>query len=601
MIVLGIHDGHDSHACVVRDGRLVAAVGEERLSRLKSDGGYPNRAIESVMKIAGITASDIDIVAFSQRSDMIWRTLLNKYATFKVRDWVRECEVYWRPVLLEKKKLPLMMLHDEFRDVPGDVETRPYFRMIERVRNKPSEDWGAIGDQVRKEVLEEHIGISSAKIQTFRHEDCHKAYGFFSSPYPRQRCLVFTIEGGGEDSSATSTIFEQDGNFEELWKSNTVNAGRLYAYVTLILGMQPGQHEYKVMGLAPYGTEYHGKRSLEFFRKVNRVVGETIVNDGVVPELYYVVREALSCERFDGIAWGLQQWIEELVTEWIDNTVRSRGLDHVILSGGVAQNIKVVKAVAELPSVAKVWAGPAAGDGSLGIGAAWIAQSRSNPSCPIETFNTAYLGASYGRESIDAAIAKSGVANRFELRPNPSAADVAAWLTDGKIVARFSGGMEFGQRALGNRSIIADPRKHATVDRINQKIKYRDFWMPFTPSMTFEQAQKMIENEKNHYSPFMTMAFDLREEFKTSIPAATHPGDHTVRPQMLRREDNPGYYDILVEMGRLTGFECVMNTSLNLHGEAIVESPMDAISTLERSELDVLLFDHVAICRAEKC
>ncbi|WP_341702918.1 carbamoyltransferase C-terminal domain-containing protein [Ferrovibrio sp.] len=597
MIILGIHDGHDAHACIVRDGQLVALIGEERLSRLKSDGGYPRRAIDAVLQMAKVTPAEVDVVAFTQRSDWIWRTLLNKYATFKVADWVRECDVYWRPLLLEKKKMSQIVLFDEFRDVPKDVESRPYYRMVDRIRDVPAERWSDIGDQVRREVLQEHLGISGDKMRIYRHEDCHKAYGFYSSPYPRDRTLVFTLEGGGQDSSATTSIFEPDGSFTELWKSNAVNAGRLYAYVTLILGMQPGQHEYKVMGLAPYGNEYHGRRSLEFFRKVNRVVGEEIVNDGLVPELYFFVREALRAERFDGIAWGLQTWLEELVTTWVGNTVRKHGIDNVVLSGGVGQNIKIVKALAEQPSIRQVWAPPISGDGSLGVGAAWLASRDLDPGSDIQSLSSIYLGTSYGIGEIDHAISRAGLAGKYHVQQNPTAAQVARWLVDGKIVARFSGRMEFGQRALGNRSILADPRHAETIDHVNQKIKYRDFWMPFTPSMTQAQAEKMLVNPKGLYSPFMTMAFDLAEEFRGAIPAATHPADGTVRPQMLRRTDNPGYYAIMEEFGRLAGVECVMNTSFNLHGEAIVESPDDAISTFLRSDLDVLLFDHVAILR----
>ena len=157
--------------------------------------------------------------------------------------------------------------------------------------------------------------------------------------------------------------------------------------------------------------------------------------------------------------------------------------------------------------------------------------------------------------------------------------------------------MEFGQRALGNRSILADPRKPEIIEWINQKVKYRDFWMPFTPSMMIEEADRLLDNPKDVYSPYMTLAFDLKPEFRTAIPAAQHPADKSVRPQMLRHSDNPGYYDLLKEFKALTGLGVLLNTSFNLHGEAIVESPDDAIDTFKRSEIDILLFDHVALSR----
>lgn len=598
MIILGISEAHEAHACLLRDGELLGVIAEERLSRIKMDSRYPRRAIDSLLSQAGVDPKEIDVVAFAAKSDQLWHVLYNKHAKFTVHDWAEECDFYWKPILLEGKKVSPFEIIDRFRHhCDPDVESDPYYPLLAQVRHTPPEQWGQLGDAIRRKVVHEHLGVAPEKVMFFRHEDCHKAYGVNSSPYKPERALLLTLEGGGDDSSATVNLADADRNFQELWKSNSVNAGRLYAYTTLALGMRPGQHEYKVMGLAPYGTEYHGRNSLEFFRKVNRVVGTEIVNDGLVRDLYFTVRDALRCERFDGVAWGLQTWLEELVCEWVTNNCEAHGVDNVVLSGGVAQNIKVTKAVADLACVRQVWAGPVAGDGSIGVGAAWLAHRNICPDVPILGLPTAYLGTQHGSEAVRDAIDTAGCAGKYQVIANPTPQDVAAWLEGGLIVARYSGRMEFGQRALGNRSILADPRRAESVDRINQKIKYRDFWMPFTPSMTFEQAERMIHNPKGLYSPYMTMAFDLKPEFRTSIPAATHPGDKTARPQMLRREDNPGYYDLMVAFGKRSGLECVMNTSFNLHGEAIVESPADAVSTFERSELDVLLFDDVAVAR----
>lgn len=600
MIILGISEGHEAHACLLKDGVLLGCIAEERLSRIKTDSRYPRRAIDAVLRLSGVAPEEIDAVAFAAKSDWLWQTLYNKHATFSVQDWVDECDFYWKPVLLEGKEVSPFTIFDRFRHHGGPgLEEEPYYPFLEQARAVPAEEWGRLGDKIRRKTVKAHLGIGSDKLHFFRHEDCHKAYGFYSSPHPRARSFLATLEGGGDDSSATGSIIEADGSFHELWRSNTVQAGRLYAYVTLILGMKPGQHEYKVMGLAPYGTEYHGRRSLEFFRKINRVAGCTIENDRGVPDLYYSVREALRCERFDGIAWGLQTWLEELTCTWIANNCRAHDLDSVVMSGGVAQNIKVLKAVSELPEVRRVWAGPVSGDGSIGVGAAWLAHRKLAPLLPIEGMKSAYLGTEHEPRAVREAVEQAKLRAKYRLIECPRPEQVAEWLEGGLTCARFSGRMEFGQRALGNRSILADPRRPESIDRINQKIKYRDFWMPFTPSMTIGEAERMVHNPKGLYSPYMTMAFDLKPDFRSSIPAATHPGDKTVRPQMLKRDDNPGYYDLMAAFGRRTGLECLLNTSFNLHGEAIVESPADAISTFERSEIDVLLFDEVAIARSE--
>ncbi len=598
MIILGISEGHEAHACVLRDGVLLAAVAEERLSRIKTDSRYPRRAIDAVLTIAGIDPGEIDLVAFAGKSDWLWATLYNKHAKFSVQDWIDECDLYWKPTLLEGKTVSPFEIFDRFRHHGGpDLENEPYYRMLDQARHAPMSEWGAIGDAIRYRTVHDHLGIPEDRIRFFRHEDCHKAYGFFSSPYPRQDALVLTIEGGGDDSSATVSTLDAAGAITEHWTANDAQAGRLYAYVTLILGMKPGQHEYKVMGLAPYGDAYHGRKSRDFFRTINHVDGTRIVNPGAVPDLYYSVREALRGERFDGIAWGLQEWLEELLCEWISANCAAHDQTNVIISGGVAQNIKACKTISELPQVDRLWAGPVSGDGSIGIGAAWLASRTAAPDIEITGLPHVYLGTSLGARAVATAVDRRNLAQQFRIVDRPSPDQVADWLVAGQVVGRCAGRMEFGQRALGNRSILADPRRAETVERVNNKIKYRDFWMPFTPSMTAETAERMLHNPKGLYSPFMTLAFDLKPEYRDSIPAAIHPADKTARPQMLKRDTNPAYYDLLSAMEARTGIGCLMNTSFNLHGDAIVESADDAIDTFEKSDIDVLLFEDIAVCR----
>jgi len=315
--------------------------------------------------------------------------------------------------------------------------------------------------------------------------------------------------------------------------------------------------------------------------------------------MYFSVKEALECDRFDGIAWGLQTYLEETLREWIRNNACKHQISDIVLSGGVAQNIKAAKVLAEIPEVNSLWIGPISGDGSLGVGAAWLASSKHSRKIPIEGMPSAYLGTEYDATAIDEAITSANVQTKYQLIYKPSIGAVATWIDRGLIVARYSGRMEFGQRALGNRSILADPRSWNSVEHINNKIKYRDFWMPFTPSMMIEEAERMLINPKNIYSPFMTMAFDVKPEFLEQLAAVIHPADKTIRPQMLKRESNPAYYELLEAFKARTGLGVLLNTSFNLHGEAIVESPEDAISVFERSALDVMIFDHVAISRVK--
>ena len=597
MIILGIGDSHEAHACLMRDGKLIAAMAEERLSRLKADGGYPERAVESVLSIAGVKPAQIDHVAIASQYVNPFQILTNREALFSVADWVKLNREYWKPILIDKRDLP------DFYDIELFKEkidrSRRYSEVLNYMPTGGQENLCKIFNTVRKKAVMDHLGISESKIVFYRHEDCHKIYASYSSPYGRSNSLVFSIEGNGDDSSATVSTIDDMGNISEHWRSNDAHVGRLYRLVTLLLGMKPAQHEYKVMGLAPYGTTYHGQRSLEFFRTINKVDGTRICDTKTVPDLYYSVRDCLEGERFDGIAWGLQEWVEELMTEWVANNCKTFGIKNVLLTGGVAQNIKACKAVWELPEIDRFWVGPVAGDGSLGIGAAWLASRILDPQNESQGLPTVYLGSSWTDSEISKAVQSNGLNETFRIIERPGSQKIAQWLEKGHILARFSGRMEFGQRALGNRSILADPRRIENVERINRKIKSRDFWMPFTPSMLEEEVSRMVLNPKKLYSPFMTIAFDSHPEFRDKIPATIHPADKTIRPQMLRREDNPAYYNLLSEFEKLTGIGVLLNTSFNLHGEAIVESPKDAIDTFLGSGLDILVFDNVAISRVK--
>ena len=597
MVILGIADSHEAHACIVKDGRLIAAVAEERLTRLKADMGYPRRSIDAVLKASGTAAEDVDVVAFAGREGGAYPRVNKQNALFSVHDWIRQCRDFWGPVLLEGKELTgrngFDLFYEQFR---ASIEENPYFPFLERSEGAPPSEHSRILNELRAEVVQQHLGIAPDRVRFYRHEDCHKVYGYHSCPERLDSALVLTLEGGGDDSSATVST-ATTGEITEHWKSNAVMLGRLYRYVTLVLGMLPGQHEYKVMGLAPYGTAYHGTRSLEFFRKINQVSGIEIVNSGFARDMYYTVRDALEGERFDGVAWGLQVYLEEMLVKWVENCVRHFATGDVIFSGGVAQNIKACKSILEVESVDSLWVGPISGDGSLGVGAAWLAQEELAPESDVEGLDSVYLGTEYTNGDIERAIDTMGVASRHNLVANPTSELIARWLAAGKIVARFSGRMEFGQRALGNRSILADPRRASSVDHINRKIKNRDFWMPFTPSMLEEDVDRFLVNPKRAYSPYMTMAFDLKDGLDEQIPAVIHPSDKTVRPQMLRREDNPEYHRIIEAFKAETGLGVVLNTSFNLHGDAIVEAPQHAIDTFDRSDLDVLVFDDVAITR----
>ena len=495
--------------------------------------------------------------------------------------------------LIENKPLTPFDDFCLFEDRLTGMEEDPYYEFVKEYKKNKSLDPFILLNKVRKKSIINQIGIEEAKIIFIRHEECHQYYGYYSQNNYKDNVLIFTVEGGGDDSSATVSI-GKNGTIDEKYKTNDAMLGRLYRYITLLLGMKPCQHEYKVMGLAPYGTAYHGEASLNHFRKFDKVVDDKIINQKIFQDVYNSSKKALEGQRFDGIAWGVQKYVEETLIQWVENNIKKYDIKDVILSGGVAQNIKAMHALINNTTINSLWTGPISGDGSLAIGAVWAA-CRNFSDEKVEGLSNIYLGSDIS--SYDSEKEIKNCNNNYKVLDSYDAEDVASWLNQGLIIARCEGKMEFGQRALGNRSILADPRKADTVDKINTKIKYRDFWMPFTPTICYEDCEDYLVNKKEIYSPYMTMAYDMRKGMAELLPAVIHPADKTSRPQMLKREDNPKYYDIIKEFQKITGHPVVLNTSFNLHGDAIVETPKQALDTFNKSELDILLLNGSAIIR----
>ena len=598
MIILGISDSIESHACVFRDGKLLSFISEERLSRVKADAGYPKLSIEKVLEIAKIKKKDIDYVALSGFDNGTFQCLYKPGARFSVKEWIKQNELYWKPKLLHGKKLSELDDFNFWKKSIKNLKSDPYYPFIKKANNQNIDSHLKIFNEVRRDVISKQVGISKNKIFTFRHEECHKAYSLFSEQkVSNKNKVLVTIEGGGDDSSATISIFKNN-KINEIYKTNDAMLGRIYRYITLLLGMKPGQHEYKVMGLAPYGTEYHGKNSLNFFWKFNSIDGFKIKRNKNLKDIFFTARKSLNAERFDGIAWGLQKFTEQFLTKWINNIIKKTKIDNVLISGGVAQNIKALKTLSEQKLIKNIWAGPISGDGSLAIGACCILNKKKKNKFFSENLKSPYLGSEIHQIELEKTIKQK--CKKFKIIKNPTNKLIANFLNKGLIIARCKGRMEFGQRALGNRSILADPRNYNNVKKINDKIKYRDFWMPFTPTIMYEHLNKIIINPKKIYSPFMTMAFDVKENFKDKIPAVIHPGDGSTRPQMLKKNTNEDFYNLIKEFYKITKIPLLLNTSFNLHGDAIVENAKQAIQTFLYSDLDILLINNFAICRRTK-
>jgi len=596
MIILGLQEAHDAAAALMVDGRIVAAAQEERFTGLKGDYGFPRQAIAACLKTAGVDARVIDRVALATHQ---WNPVLTKIkrnANFTVQDWVKEQQAYWKPRLLEGREV---CYYDLFKDRPDFRydDTYPIDHLLSGYMNADEMRQMA---EIRRDVAARELGISRERVTTITHEDCHTFYSYFASPL-RGSVLALTAEGFGDYSNGTTSVFSDRGR-EELARTTENHLGHIYQYITLILGMKPIQHEYKVMGLAPYADAKYIDKAYQVFRRIQKVDGLNLVYDQRPRDLYFHFRDALEGHRFDAIAGAVQRFVEEILCDWVSACLARTGQKRLVFSGGVAQNIKACKRIAELPGLDEIYVCPAAGDTSLPIGACYYAMwqtltesGRSAESlAPLETI---YLGPEFSKRDVSAAMAASGIASKYKVIPNPTTDDLAARLAEGRIIARCAGRMEFGLRALGNRSILADPRRPETVRKINAAIKYRDFWMPFTPTILAECAGEYVVNPKGLKCPHMAMAFDSTPRARRELIAALHPADFTVRPQLLQREHNPAYYDLIRAFQKLTGVGGLLNTSFNLHGDPIVLGPEAAIRTFEQSELDGLLLGDLLIAR----
>jgi carbamoyltransferase len=370
--------------------------------------------------------------------------------------------------------------------------------------------------------------------------------------------------------------------------------------VTYYMGMMPLEHEYKVMGLAAYvgdagkaGEEARLFSELFEFHPQNPLIWRR--RKGVPPmySAYDFTRKLLYRRRFDLIAAGLQQFTEDMLTQWVRNCVRETGIRRVVCSGGVFMNVKANKEILALPQVEELFVFPSCGDETNSIGAAyWIyAQEclRQNRAIDIEPIGPIYWGRAFDDSVAEIALKEFKAQSRFHFKHVDNIELLAAeTIAKGEVVARAKGPTEFGARALGNRSILARPDNSQVVRVINDMIKCRDFWMPFAPAVLADRADEYYIKSKPMPAPYMIMAFDSRPETRSKYPAGQHPYDFSVRPQEVTESGNPDFYRLIKHYEEITGEGIILNTSFNLHGYPIVHQPVEAIDVFDRSGLRYL-------------
>lgn len=563
MKILGIHEGHNASACLLEDGRIKYCIQEERLTNSKNFWGFPEKSILKICELDEISVSDIDYIALAAKHMAKPSNVLEDYQA-------------------QKKSVKSIMIEVAMKT--------PVYKQYRKM--------------VRKERINrvKKLGAKEDKILFVDHHLCHASMGYYSAPFKKEEVLVLTCDGSGDGLCATVST-GKDGDLKRIAETRKGHSiGNIYSQVTFMLGLVPWEHEWKIMGMAPYASEKDAKKSEAVFKKYLTLDEEKLVFRRMIKEPTYLIykrlRKDLELHRFDWISAGVQNMTEDLLCQWVKACIKKTGLKKLVLSGGVFMNVKANKRILEIDEVEGIFVAPSCGDESNSIGAAYrvYAEKRlsENKNVDIPDLGPIYLGPEFSDADIDRAMEKRP---SFKMQTFDDIDQKAAeLLANGKIIARCSNGMEFGARALGNRSILADPSNPDCVRIINMMIKKRDFWMPFAPVMLKERMNEYIINPKKAMSPYMMLSFDTTEK-RLEFMAGVHQADLTARAQIIEENYNPSYHRILKEFEKITGRAILLNTSFNLHGYPMVYGPDEALWVFENSGLEYLVMNNHLITK----
>jgi len=588
MFILGISGFyHDSAACMVEDGQILAAAQEERFTRKKHDPSFPKNAAKYCLKEAGISADQIDHIVFYDKPFLTFDRLLLTYLTVApkgLKSWLEAA-----PIWLGKK------LH-----LP--------------------------------KIIQKELGLDKEILFTEHHE-AHASSAFYPSPF--KEAAILTVDGVGEWATASYGY----GRGKEITLLKEMNfpdsLGLLYSAFTYFTGFKVNSGEYKLMGLAPYGEPRYKeiilselvdvkddgslRLNLSCFdflgglRMTNKNFAKLFDGPPRKPESQITKREM-------DIAASIQIATEEILIKMVNHVYKETKLKNLCLAGGVALNCVANGRILREGPFENVWIQPAAGDAGGALGAAlsvWHRYLGNERLCSEEQDNQkgSYLGAAFSNEEVKGYLAN----NKYPfhaLSKSNRAHTIAKQIAGGKIVGYFSGRMEFGPRSLGARSILGDPRSMETQSVMNLKIKYRESFRPFAPSVLEEKASEYFE--LNQPSPYMLLVAKVRKERcynqtssddkgmlerlkikRSDIPAVTHL-DYSARVQTVDKKDNPDYHAVIEEFEKLTGYAVIVNTSFNVRGEPIVCAPEDAYKCFMRTEMDVLVMEDFILYKEEQ-
>tara|TARA_B100000768_G_scaffold181893_1_gene207213 strand:- start:2669 stop:4507 length:1839 start_codon:yes stop_codon:yes gene_type:complete len=597
MYILGISSWfHDSSACLICDGKILAAVQEERFTRIKHDDSFPKNSILFCLEEAGIAASDLDSIVFYEKPLLKFERLLETYIAYAPKGF--KSFLLAMPIWLRDKLFQKRMIVNELQQLFGkDFNSRD-------------------------------------KILFSNHHLSHAASAFFPSPF--KKSAVLTLDAVGE--WATTSMAIGNGNKLDVIKEIHFphSLGMLYSAFTYYTGFKVNSGEYKVMGLAPYGKPLYVdlikdnlidiKDDGSFFinmKYFDYCAGLTMTNKNFNNLFDGLPRspESPLTQREMDLAASIQKVTEEIVIKLAKDIALETGETNLCLAGGVALNCVANGALLKEGIFKNIWIQPAAGDAGGALGAALAIHYLKNKSSREiisndDAMRGSYLGPSYNDEQIESKLKNLGGVFK-KLDEKSIIKNTAKYLAEGKAIGWMQGKMEFGPRALGARSIIADPRSPKMQKQLNLKVKFRESFRPFAPSILYEEVSKWFELKEP--SPYMLLVskvnqgkllntsasssslfgIDKLNEIRSVVPAITHI-DNSARVQTVHSDTNPRYHSLIKAFQELTDCPIIVNTSFNVRGEPIVCSPEDAFKCFMGTELDILIIENYLLIKADQ-
>lgn len=571
MKILGIQDSHDAGAAIVDEGKIVSAINEERLNRMKMCWGFPKRSIAKVLELTKLEPKDIDLVAIAGfRGTWSPKTISHKEASEKMEIG------FHKKASLMSKTTGNFMNTQEWIPVQRAIETV----MTGKRRKKIRQYIKSIGFECPVKFVDHHMA--------------HAASAYYTGG--KDRATVVTSDATGDCLSSVVCTGEKGELKLKQWLGNFNSIGKYYSYVTKICGFTPNKHEGKITGLAAFGKPAY----IDYFNSQVSYNDGRIVNKSKSRHRSAVekIKKDLNHFNKEDLAATVQLHIEQNLVKYVNYWVEKTGFPDVVTAGGVFANVKLNQRIAESPLVKSFFVHPHMGDGGLSVGAALyaFAEHKLNQGSMLKPakLDNVYFGPKFEPEEIQRALA------RYKLKAKESsnvAAETAEFIAKKKIVGFFQGRMEYGPRALGNRSIIADPTNKKINTWLNNRLHRTEF-MPFAPSILDTDAKAFYKNyEQNTYpAKFMTITFDVPKEKEKKAEAVVHI-DHTARPHVVDKKANEIYYKTLKAYKEITSLPLFVNTSFNAHEEPIVCTPDDAIKSFKNGAVDVLVLENFIVSK----